>query len=696
MFRPRRVALLCTLALLAGVAAAFPAHAAARPSVVLAFWTTQPKDNFVFESEETYEPKDTFLRILESREELSFGFFSAIQGDYNQQQAFLDITQGSRQSNALYEPRDPVPLSVLPRGATATIDGWDAARERAKQVSVTIRPGLLNAQIPGGAGFAGVQGRDDDGAIAAADEAGRVAGFSLGPAATLAQRTRELQRSKRFVVVALPPGPDGRQTLDELIRTRETDELFMVAQLPPTPPKYGLAKAPVRYYKLPAIALTDGSPRGGVTSPTTRQSGLVSSIDLLPTVLDHLGIDVPQKARGEPIRVGKRISAARLEELRRRWSDIRGARQSSSLRGVIALSVIVILLLGTLKGLRPAIRPGLRITALSTMWWPTMVLVSATIAPEKRLTETAFIASTSVLLGVLTDRFVRWPRGPVVPAAVGLGVYTLDLAAGTDLLTRSVLGPSITFGARFYGISNELEPLLPIMALVGLAAVFSGRRRSTRLCVIYAVTGLLLGLIIGWGKLGADVGGVLTVGGGFTVATLMMLPGGITKRAVGLAMLVPFFAIGALVAVDLLLSGGGHLSRNLERTQGFDDLWELVSRRYELAFKVLKSGRTPAYFAGAALAVAFAFRNRGWLYAPLRDNSAWQAALVGGLACGVVGMLTNDSGPVLLTNSVMALAMATAYIQGSPDLESEHAPETPETAPPVGGPEPRSPDPVPA
>jgi hypothetical protein len=255
----------------------------------------------------------------------------------------------------------------------------------------------------------------------------------------------------------------------------------------------------------------------------------------------------------------------------------------------------------------------------------------------------------------------------VLPAGVGLAAYTLDLATGGDLLTRSALGPSLISGARFYGISNELEPLLPILLLLGLAALVGGREPSRRLCAAYVVSGIALGLVVGWGRLGADVGGVLTIGGGFTVATLLMLPEGITRRALLVAALVPFLAIAGLIVVDLGLSGGSHLSRNLTRSEGFTDLWELVSRRYQLAFGVLRGGRALASFVGAALGIAFALRNRAGLYAPLRGR-AWPAALVGGLACGVVGAVTNDSGPVLLTNAVIALAAVTAYVQGCPDL----------------------------
>jgi len=690
------VALLCTLAALAG-AAALPAAAAARTSVVLAFWSATPQQNLNFDKgKDTYEPKDTFLRELEARHGMSIGFFSAIQGDYNQQQAFLDISQGSRQSNALYQPRDPVPLTVQPAGGGATIKDWDLARKRAKKVSVTIRPGLLASQIRGGAAYVGVTGLNDFGAIVAADEPGRVAAFSLGTAVSIPSRTQALLRAKRFVTVNLPVGAEGRAALDGLLQTRSPGELIMIAHLAPTPPQFGLTRPPTRFYKLPAFGYFDGRAVGrGVSSITTRQSGLISSIDLLPTVLDHLGIKVPDKARGEPVRLGKRLKASRLEQLRRRWSDVRAGRQGSSLRSVLALAFLVTLLIGIFKGLGRAVAPGLRIGALGAMWWPTFVLAAGLVEPQKRLPESAFIAGMSIIAAGITDRVLPWPRGPILPAAVGLAAFTLDLALGTDILTRSALGPSVTFGARYYGISNELEPLLPIMLLVGIAALFTRREPSRRLTVIYVLAGLGLGIVVGWGRLGADVGGVLTVGGGFTVATLVMLPGGITKRSIAIAALVPFLAIGGLIAIDLLLSGGDHLTRNLTRSQGLTDLYELVARRYELAYKVLINGRTPFFFLGAGIAVAFAVRNRAWLYAPLRGR-VWHAALLGGLGCGIIGALTNDSGPVLLTNAVMALAAITAYIQGTPNRKAAVGAEGDggEPVKPTGGPAPHAPDPV--
>ncbi|MGQ0520208.1 MAG: hypothetical protein ACT4PX_03525 [Actinomycetota bacterium] len=635
--------------------------ATAPPTAVVAVWTSSPVDN-LRPVAGSREPADPFLRHIDAMG-MAPGLVSASQGRYDRLQALLDISQGSRQPGSLYDPRSAPALRVQLAGAGASVAGWDVVRDRARRVSTTLRPGLLAASVPGGAAFVGVRGRALDPAIVAADRVGSVATVSLGSAATLAGRAAGALGTSKLVVVALPDGAAGRAALLDLERRRLPGQLLLVSHLPPTPIEGAVGRVPARFYALPAFGLAGGSGTGSVTSGTTRRRGLVSTVDIAPTVLRHLGLAVPAAMRGEPIRAGAERSAEQLEQARRRWSDVRGGRQASSLYTVVAMSAVVLLLLGTLRGAGAAARPALRAGALAVMWWPVMVLGAAAVAPAARFHEVLLIAVSSVLAGLATDAVLRWPRGPVLPAAACLLAYTADLATGGELLTRSVLGPSILSGGRFYGISNELEPLLPILALVGLAALVGSRPATWRLPAIYGGVGIGLGFLMGWGRLGADVGGVITVTGAFTAATLVVRGRRLTRRSALVALVVPVAGLLALVVVDLGLGGGAHLSRNLTRSEGFTDLAELVARRYQLMAVTLTNPSTLLRVAGAVLAVSFAIRNRALLYAPVR-TAAWRAALVGGLAGGVVGALSNDSGPVLLINGVIGLAAVTAYLQG--------------------------------
>jgi hypothetical protein len=63
-----------------------------------------------------------------------------------------------------------------------------------------------------------------------------------------------------------------------------------------------------------------------------------------------------------------------------------------------------------------------------------------------------------------------------------------------------------------------------------------------------------------------------------------------------------------------------------------------------------------------AVAVALAYRDRIYGHLP---GPAWRAALAGGLAAGIAGALTNDSGPLLFVVAVFVLGVVTAYLHGT-------------------------------
>ena len=64
------------------------------------------------------------------------------------------------------------------------------------------------------------------------------------------------------------------------------------------------------------------------------------------------------------------------------------------------------------------------------------------------------------------------------------------------------------------------------------------------------------------------------------------------------------------------------------------------------------------------VAVAFGWRNRGAVE-PL-PGPAWGAAILGGLAGGLIGSVVEDSGPLLLVSSVLLLLGAVYYLLGRP------------------------------
>jgi hypothetical protein len=180
-----------------------------------------------------------------------------------------------------------------------------------------------------------------------------------------------------------------------------------------------------------------------------------------------------------------------------------------------------------------------------------------------------------------------------------------------------------------------------------------------------AAAGVVLGVVIGSGRLGAGVGGVILVAAGTAVATLMLLPGGLTRLRLAAAVATPIVALVALAAIDLATAGGrGHYTHDVIQIHSAANLHDIVVRRYGLAWEQLKRKDLLTATVIGVLAVAYALRNRR-LFAVLPDP-AWRAALFGGLSAGVVGALTEDSGPLLFVVAIFVLACVTAYIRGAP------------------------------
>lgn len=600
---------------------------------------------------------ETVFERLAARPALSLGLMGATQGAYDRRQALLDMTAGNRVSRSGYTPPEvPRYAPRLGRGGWE-ITGWDAVVRRARGAPTDIIPGLL-ASSAGGASYIAPWTRPSFDAVMAAERDGAIDHVSIGTPATALDRLARALERRRLAVLLLPRGERGDATLDELLRDRPPEQLVLVIRRPPRSDNPQMLPFGVA-----------GLPGGGrLESRTTRRLGLVAATDVLPTVLSWLGEPVPAAVAGRPIvaRGERDVEALARLEARLRAVYPRRFPALFAFFGALAATAAAFAVAGGRSGRRRA----LRVCALAVFWIPFVSLAAAALEPS-RAGELALMGAGTVALALLTDRLVPWPRAPLVPALVAVPAYVADLALGSDLIVRSLLGPNPRFGSRFYGIGNELEATLPVLLLVGLAALAGRAPRSRRLAGLFGVAMLILGAAIGAGRLGADVGGVITVGGAAAAAVLVLLPGKVTARAVALAISVPALALAALAAVDLVTGGDAHFTNTVLRAEDGDALGRTLLRRFELAWQSLVRGGMPVVTIIAVALAVVAWRRRRRLYAPVADRPAWSAALIGGLAGSTAGALTNDSGPVLLVIGVFVLLWATAYVQGDPRLAGD-------------------------
>ena len=650
----------CAAALIAPAAAW-----SARSSVVLAFVPAGVVASAPA-AERAGSGGEAFEAALASVPGLSVGIMSATQGAYSTPQFLLDVTQGARIASSDYTRALGPALSLTSAGSGAVVAGWAQALRRAEDAPQLLRPGLLAAQIPGGAGYAGIAGTDDIDGLAAADRDGHVAEVSVGPAATLLARALALSEAKSLVVADLPGGALGYRDLRALSQERGKGELVIVVQRVASPAGHELLW----------VAAAGLGSRGGreLSSETTNERGLIAAVDVAPTILEHLAeTPIPADMRGDPVHTDGPLHSSSLRGLYRRLQVIGGRRLKAL---AFLLLAWALLLLGSARfaGTRAwAMRAG----ALGVLWAPVVVLIPAALEPGPAVEYTT-IALGCLLLGALTDALLPWPRAPLAPAIVALAAIVVDAFAHTQLLMRSLLGPDPILGARFYGVGNELKSGLAVLVLAAVAAALypsgprhgSGERERRRAAVTMVAGGVLLAVIEGSARIGAGVGGVILVSVAFAVATVMLLEGAVTRRRALIVLISPIAALVALAALDLATAhGAGHFTGSILHARSAGDLRDVIVRRYGAAWSELHNHAMPVATAIALLFSAIALRRRERLLSPVARDPVWQAAFAGGLAAGVVGALVEDSGPVLLVVAVFALGCVASYLWGRPASE---------------------------
>jgi len=606
-------------------------------------------------------------RALAGARGMSVGILSAIQGTYSSEQMLLDVSQGARVATSAYS--SPIP---------PWIGDWPAVLARAQAAPQILKPGLLASSVPGGAGYVGVDRLGGLGGPVTVDERGRIGALSFGHGATLIARIAAMRARKQFVVVDLPGGAAGSSDLRTLAATRLAGELLIVLQR-------AVGKRGHELLWVGVAGLRGGGGRE-LSSRTTNQRGLLSTIDIAPTILGHLGLRVPDEMRGEPIETDGKLDGAGLRSLMARLHVVGGRRLKAF--GVLLCAWLALLLLAALLDTmrryadergssaerrdsaeprpRAASAWAMRVGALAVLWAPTAVLVTAAVEPGAAVEYTA-IALLCFALGALSDALLPWPRAPLAPAVVSVLALSIDALAGTQLLMRSLLGPNPIVGARFYGFGNELKSGLAVLVLAAVAAALYPAARSRRAALAMAGAGIVLAAIEGAARIGAGVGGVILVSAGAAVATLVLLPGGFSRRRVLALVSAPLLALVLLAAIDLLTAhGSGHYTGSILHARSAGDLRDVLVRRYTAAWRELKNHAMP-FATALALACAVAgVRLRERLLASVGGDPAWLAALGGGLTAGVIGTLSEDSGPVLLVVAVFALGCVCAYLWGRP------------------------------
>jgi hypothetical protein len=596
---------------------------ATAPSTAVADWGRAPQVVIAL------LPNGTSPRAFDSLPRIAPGLLNAGIGDVPDEQTYLDIGQGNRVEEHLYDA--PLPPSD-PHGTRAP--RWAAIVARADAPPADLIPGLLVSTLRAARLPTVADGQLREAALLAAARNGGILRSNVGAS---------LARCPAAVCVLDVKPAD----LGPLLASLRGADLLIALERPPPRPDHQLT-----------IGIAGRGFRGNLTSDSTRLRGYVLSTDIAPTILERLGAPVPSQMSGEPIRSegGRDVAAVvSLEDRLTTIIDRRGPVIGASALVWIALAGLVALLSrGALA------RPAVRMLALSGAYLPALLLIGAAAQPSLGV-ERLIVLLGAPLLAAATLALLPGYRALAAACAVTTLAFAVDVIAGSPLTPLSLIGPDPGRGIRFYGIGNELEATLTPLVLVGTGAALAGlwpRLAARRCAAVFFAVALAFAFVFAFGRFGADVGAaiVLPAGGAAAVAAL-----GAARRSVALVIAAPLAALAVLALLDLLLGGNAHLTRSVLDAGGLHDLGDVAERRLRLSANSFSRGLDSLLLWIAVIAVALGVWQRQRVLSWFAGAPALRAGFLGAALAMLVATLANDSGALLLEVGTLYLALFAGF-----------------------------------
>jgi hypothetical protein len=443
-----------------------------------------------------------------------------------------------------------------------------------------------------------------------------------------------------------------------LVKARnEVDEIWLIAPM--------MNKQAYDEKKQLAPILHWGERKGGfLSSNTTKQDYLVTSLDLIPTFLAVFNIDAADFSGNEI----KQYNSGNIDKfpVLKRVNEIALIYKSRASVLSIYITCLVLALIGAaLYGFfgtkkRHTWRYLTRLILLSALWSPFWFLSLAGVV--NKLGVTAFVLSLiggSFICGYILERFTQYPI--FWTGGFTFMLITFDVMMGSPLMQRSYLGYDPIIGARYYGIGNEYAGVYLISAMMLLHPLLSKSLRITKVLSIVPIITMLLILTVVLGKntLGTNAGATLSAGLAFAFLLYRIV---FQKGSWRLQLLLSSLAFVGLFSFLYVLQLTGeqtHIGLAFERLLNgdFRYIMDTIQRKLSMNLKIFRhSNWTQLFVTSYLLGAVILWRKR----LQLKEQEK-QLFLQTGVVSSFALLLLNDSGVVAAATSMFCVVSAHYY-----------------------------------
>ncbi len=397
--------------------------------------------------------------------------------------------------------------------------------------------------------------------------------------------------------------------------------------------------------------LIKGIGDGVLDSRTTKRYGLVSNLDIMPTILSKYGIEYDGQV-GKRLEViegekSKKENVEDIEFIFNKYMNLTSVKYSFNAMIIYLQIALIILYLITGRSYRP-LKYLLYIPIYSILL---SLIFGNKLAEFDRNVYVYSIMAAAAALSIITHmvyirtcvRGRRQKKENTIIEKLSIIAFIMIVAFIIFLpeqIYSSFVGyNNLVAGGRFFGFNNDVMGTL-IGSFI-LAYFYIRKNKSKMMKHIITLGGVGLLLISLSGRYGSNFGGLVTA----TVLSLLLIYGDLlintSKRmkvvAGGLVL------IGLVLGIIVMTRGGGnHISEFASRVQryGMEEFVQMVSKKF---YQVIVNTRKMPWILAILMQLTFMFRR---VYSGTEQRLKDITVLF--IFISIIALLTNDTGVVAL------------------------------------------------
>ena len=407
---------------------------------------------------------------------------------------------------------------------------------------------------------------------------------------------------------------------------------------------------------------------GLLESSTTRNSGIVSNIDIGVDIINKFGLK-------NELMIGKVFKNVQDENgIKKVLKDYERIVSINTIRasvvnsyvGIVSASWVIAMIAILFKNKIPKKEKGLGRDQIFKILKEFIKL--GLIMPLAFLTAPIFQfkTQTGLVTGVLIATIIYYVIGSTVfkkddikqmgfYAFLTIGLIIIDCVIGTPLMKSGIMSYDAINGARYYGVGNEYEGVTIASAVFALAVLLNYKKISKWLAVVLSLVILITSAMP---SMGANVGGAISECVAYLLFILLIFDVKLDLKKIIMIGVATVLIVVAFAGLDFLMGTESHLAvfTNQIIQEGPAAIFNTFGRKIQMNLKLAKSSVWVNILIVSIIIIgALIFKPSGY-FKKIHDKypmifKGFMASFVG---C-IVTLLVNDSG-------IVAASTAAIYI----------------------------------